>query len=107
MRVAHERLNRSSLLRGVCGRRDGRPRPRSANRSRPTNSRRVGGHAQGSVPIEDRGFLRGVVLSGAEGDRTPDLCIANAALSQLSYGPGRAGKVAAWERLSIDSMGGG
>jgi hypothetical protein len=24
---------------------------------------------------------------GAEGDRTPDLCIANAALSQLSYGP--------------------
>ncbi len=25
---------------------------------------------------------------GAEEDRTPDLCIANAALSQLSYGPG-------------------
>jgi hypothetical protein len=25
--------------------------------------------------------------SGAEGDRTPDLCIANAALSQLSYNP--------------------
>ena len=24
---------------------------------------------------------------GAEGDRTPDLCIANAALSQLSYRP--------------------
>ena len=24
---------------------------------------------------------------GAEGDRTPDLCIANASLSQLSYGP--------------------
>ncbi len=24
---------------------------------------------------------------GAEGDRTPDLCIANAALSQLSYSP--------------------
>ena len=24
---------------------------------------------------------------GAEEDRTPDLCIANAALSQLSYGP--------------------
>jgi hypothetical protein len=47
----------------------------------------------------------GWVSSGAEGDRTPDLCIANAALSQLSYGPGRAGKVAAWERLSIDSMG--
>jgi hypothetical protein len=26
-------------------------------------------------------------LSGAEGDRTPNLRIANAALSQLSYGP--------------------
>jgi hypothetical protein len=25
--------------------------------------------------------------SGAEGDRTPNLSIANAALSQLSYGP--------------------
>ena len=28
--------------------------------------------------------------SGAEGSRTPDLCIANAALSQLSYRPNRA-----------------
>ena len=28
--------------------------------------------------------------SGAEGDRTPNLYIANVALSQLSYGPGRA-----------------
>jgi hypothetical protein len=27
------------------------------------------------------------VNGGAEEDRTPDLCIANAALSQLSYGP--------------------
>ena len=26
-------------------------------------------------------------LSGAEGDRTPDLCLAKAALSQLSYSP--------------------
>jgi hypothetical protein len=26
-------------------------------------------------------------MSGAEGDRTPDLSVANAALSQLSYGP--------------------
>ncbi len=26
-------------------------------------------------------------FGGAEGDRTPDLRIANAALSQLSYGP--------------------
>src|ERR1019366_7728400 len=30
---------------------------------------------------------------GAEGDRTPDLCIANAALSQLSYSPGRAANI--------------
>ena len=29
--------------------------------------------------------------SGAEGNRTPDLCIANAALSQLSYSPKREG----------------
>ena len=27
-------------------------------------------------------------IGGAEGDRTPDLRIANATLSQLSYGPG-------------------
>ena len=26
-------------------------------------------------------------LGGAAGDRTPDLCLAKAALSQLSYGP--------------------
>src|SRR5262245_36989377 len=30
-------------------------------------------------------------FGGAEGDRTPDLLIANEALSQLSYGPFRAG----------------
>jgi hypothetical protein len=29
------------------------------------------------------------LFGGAEGDRTPDLRIANAALSQLSYGPFR------------------
>ena len=28
-------------------------------------------------------------IGGAEGDRTPDLSIANAALSQLSYCPGK------------------
>jgi hypothetical protein len=28
-------------------------------------------------------------LSGAEGDRTPDLMTASHALSQLSYGPGK------------------
>jgi hypothetical protein len=30
------------------------------------------------------------VIGGAEGIRTPDLCIANAALYQLSYGPSLA-----------------
>ena len=41
-------------------------------------------------PIAKRGFSTeksGIYLSGAEEDRTPDLSIANAALSQLSYGP--------------------
>src|SRR5690554_3646442 len=28
-------------------------------------------------------------FGGAEGNRTPDLCIANAALSQLSYSPSK------------------
>ena len=32
-------------------------------------------------------MIRALVFGGAEGDRTPDLCIANAALSQLSYSP--------------------
>ena len=32
--------------------------------------------------------MLGRLVGGAEGDRTPDLRIANAALSQLSYGPG-------------------
>ena len=35
------------------------------------------------MPIDDH-------IDGAEGDRTPDLCIANAALSQLSYSPAPA-----------------
>ena len=29
----------------------------------------------------------GDLVNGAEGNRTPDLSVANAALSQLSYGP--------------------
>lgn len=33
-------------------------------------------------------LVGGQIWSGAEGDRTPNLCIANTALSQLSYGPG-------------------
>lgn len=43
-------------------------------------------------PIAKWGFStekNGIYLSGAEEDRTPDLRIANATLSQLSYGPRR------------------
>src|SRR5437773_3156269 len=36
-------------------------------------------HALASIPM--------IGIGGAEGDRTPDLRIANATLSQLSYGP--------------------
>ena len=49
-------------------------------------------------PIAKRGFStekNGIYLSGAEEDRTPDLSIANAALSQLSYGPNNKSK---WKR---------
>ena len=35
----------------------------------------------------DRLAFRRPTRSGAEGNRTPDLSVANAALSQLSYGP--------------------
>ena len=43
------------------------------------------------------------VDGGAEEDRTPDLCIANAALSQLSYGPESAANIAqeSGTRLSV------
>ena len=34
-------------------------------------------------------IIRALEFGGAEGDRTLDLCIANAALSQLSYRPTR------------------
>ena len=36
-----------------------------------------------------REHRRIVFFGGDEGDRTPDLCIANAALSQLSYTPNK------------------
>src|SRR5687767_14111309 len=44
----------------------------------------------GVLPVTPRGSnLDHFNCHGAEGDRTPDLCIANAALSQLSYRPQR------------------
>src|SRR5918995_7166109 len=39
-----------------------------------------------------RGTSKHLLRSGAEGDRTPDLRAASAALSQLSYGPERNGQ---------------
>ena len=48
------------------------------------------GHEEGPDRTEGAGQgheFRFFTGSGAEGDRTPDLCIANAPLSQLSYGP--------------------
>ena len=41
------------------------------------------------LEVLELGILRG--NGGAEGDRTPDLDIANVALSQLSYCPARGG----------------
>ena len=38
---------------------------------------------------KDKNFI-GLLIGGAEEDRTPDLRIANATLSQLSYRPNRA-----------------
>jgi hypothetical protein len=52
--------------------------------------------AQAAMPetMDFQGVERG---GGAEGDRTPDLLIANEALSQLSYGPNRQrGAPVAW-----------
>ena len=40
----------------------------------------------GGSEVAKQAFDQGI-CGGPEGDRTLDLCIANAALSQLSYGP--------------------
>ena len=47
--------------------------PQTGERSKPAN--------------QSSGVRRRLIDGGAEGDRTPDLDIANVALSQLSYGP--------------------
>ena len=44
----------------------------------------------GQIPGLARSMPTDYDIDGAEGDRTPDLCIANAALSQLSYSPASA-----------------
>ena len=43
--------------------------------------------AAGKKPLANQ---RKLLINGAEGDRTPDLCSAIAALSQLSYSPAHA-----------------
>ena len=42
---------------------------------------------------------RAAKAGGAEGGRTPDLLIANEALSQLSYGPAKMQPSGAWLRV--------
>jgi hypothetical protein len=74
-------IHRNPLLQGPCGGPEGKPRP--VGRAR---------HPRGTYAAMDAPRLRiagffWCLDCGAEGDRTPDLCIANAALSQLSYGP--------------------
>ena len=46
-------------------------------------------------------LFRQAAGSGAEGSRTPDLSVANAALSQLSYGPSSA-----WSAMGIAGLSG-
>ena len=67
---------------------------------------RLPNHTRGSASRADSNarltvtFARMVVpnLSGAKGDRTPDLRTASATLSQLSYGPERERGLASWAR---------
>jgi hypothetical protein len=54
----------------------------------PSSARRRGACTEPPRLQRKRPTSRVGLFCGAEGDRTPDLCIANAALSQLSYGPG-------------------
>ena len=51
------------------------------------------------------GELREKEFGGAEGDRTPDLVIANDALSQLSYGPDEGAFMGAARLLSSATSG--
>jgi hypothetical protein len=71
----------AAATRPSSSRRDLRRRPAAARP--PPGRARVGG--QTAIPPIKLLFL--LKHGGAEGDRTPDLRIANATLSQLSYGP--------------------
>ena len=46
--------------------------------------------------MKNKGFWKPEAFCGAEGDRTPNLCIANAAFSQLNYGPSKNLRQSRW-----------
>lgn len=66
-------------------------------------SRKIDGLSGGSLG----GFGRSPrdASNGAEGDRTPNLCIANTALSQLSYGPDYGLSIVSKPEGSVKSAG--
>src|ERR1035438_3602471 len=79
--------------RSLVGRRWGGPSACQSERSsQSTEHRRVGNGSGDSAGVRDIAFppgedfdgVRRGEVGGRRGDRTPDLCIANAALSQLS-----------------------
>jgi hypothetical protein len=51
------------------------------------SQQRLSGHTESGFNVGTRGPTPYREMGGAEGDRTPDLRAASAALSQLSYGP--------------------
>jgi hypothetical protein len=82
-----------ALAKGMAGdpllqRARGGPERKALQSTTRSRRRRARGTyaAHGTAPIANPLFFC-FLPSGAEGDRTPDLRIANAALSQLSYGP--------------------
>ena len=91
-------MARCKKRRGPCGSRR-LCRPAVLSRQRDCRARRHWNStsyrsAAGNILIGEKHAARGAVLhrrSGAEGSRTPDLCSAIAALSQLSYSPSYPG----------------
>ena len=70
------------LLRQACSASPGLPWPTAFDRDDALD--RIGEPQISANWQKSTGFGK---IGGAEGDRTPDLVIANDALSQLSYGP--------------------
>ncbi len=103
----HPTWPRGSFEIPCCKSRAVGPRAGADSRQGPAASRKLAAHRRhmGTCRSEIPGVFW-LLLSGAEGDRTPDLRIANAALSQLSYGPWVQGprRVAGTPRLSTLEM---